>query len=787
MRRLAALLATILMSAALAGLLALTGTKRAGTETAGPQPQPFEPLGLDDFSIGDFLEGDAPIDRLAPDAWPAGVFQVPPGGDPDEIPAPEGYSLGFDHYASPSQINAFLRELEADYPDLVEVFEIGSSWQGRPILAARVTNERHWQPIDDRPAMYTDGQHHARELVGMELTLYSMWWLVHHYGIDPLATHLVDTRVSHFVPSVNVDGNSIVLNDNGSWRKTANPSCCDDDGDGRFDEDAPYGFGYGAHRVDRYVFDEAWAEANPDNPFVSGWRDHLIDSSTVGYFDGALGGTPRPIDRFDRDGDGETWEDPAGGVDANRNYDWHWEDGDDNVRSESYRGPSVHSEPSTAAVRDHVLELPNLAVGLSYHSGIDLILHPWGFSREEPLPDAETFEIIGRMGSRLTEAHGMPGSPHVWTARGLYSAQGSTMDWLYGARGVYAFSPEIYGGSGTTVIERVGATGAFSVGQSTAFGFNPLPQDIVTHLDRWNPFALYLLAAVPNVELNAVERDGDDLVLTLGNDGLLPVDLAIDFATATSTSHAGTAERLSHSQVTLRAPFSDTLGSNNALIVDATLAIGTVPHRVERAAWRFRVREDGSVEFKDGELVPFTDLGSRFGGWYAGEEWGERAYTCLPGRPPEACPEPIPVTPRPTATAGPTQTPRPFEPAWPTPPPRPTRTPWSLDALPWRDARTPIPSPTPGPTLDATATATTTAAATSTASAEATSPPTAVATEAATAVASPSPSAPATAEAMPSATGIGPPTTPTSSATPEPTATIDPDRATIWLPIAGKD
>lgn len=725
---------------------------RAGTESGGPAPVPLELLDLDDHTIGDFLEGDAPIERLAPDAWPAGVRQTSP--DPEhEIPVPSGYSLGFDHYASPAQINAFLHELEEDYPDLVEVFEIGESWQGRPILAARITNESLEQPIDYRPAMYTDGQHHARELVGMELPLYTLWWLVHHYGRDPLATHLVDTRVSHFVPSVNVDGNYIVLNDNEGWRKTANPTCCDDDGDGATDEDAPVGFGYGAHRVDRYVFDDAWADEHPTNPFSSGWRDHLLDSSSLGYFDGALGGTPRPIPQVDRDGDGRAWEDPIGGVDANRNYEWYWEGGDTNVRSEAFRGPAVHSEPSTAAVRDHVLELPNLAVGLSYHSGIDLILHPWGYSRTEPLPDAELFEILGRKGSQLTEAHGIPGSPHVWTARGLYNATGSTMDWLYGARGVYAFSPEIYGGSGTTVIERVGATGAFTVGQSTGFGFNPRPQDLATHLDRWNPFALYLLAAVPNIELNAIQREGDDLVLVVGNDGMLPVDLSLMFASAASATYTPPPARLDHGQTTLRVPFSDTLGASNVLEIEAILAVGTVPHTVERAAWRFTVGDDGEVAMETGEIVPFTDLGSRFGGWFAGEKWATREYTCLPGRPPEACPEPIVVSPRPTATAGPTQTPRPFEPAWPSPAPRPTRTPWSIDRPPWRDPRT---EPAPTETVDATAS------------------PTSGSTLTPTADSTPSPT-------------IDPTTEATSEPTTTVNATTEPTQTKIWLPIARKD
>jgi len=677
---------------ALLALVALA-PRLARTET-DPEPMPFEPVGLDDQPLGELLEGDASMEFLAPDVAGAPAPAQDPA--PPDLPSPEGYALGFDHYGTPEQIEAFLRQLEADHPNLVEVYEIGRSWEDRPIVAARVANEA-LPGLEGRPVMYTDSQHHARELVSASVSLYTLWWLVEAYGEDPLASYLVDTRVSFFVPSVNPDGNHRVLTDNQSWRKTANPSCCDDDEDGAFDEDPPTGYGYGTFNLDRYTFDQEWADANPVDPFAQGWRAHLIGQpERVGPHTGALGGPQLRIPRGDRDGDGTAWEDPIGGTDPNRNYDFFWEQGDTDVRAETYRGPAAFSEPETDAIRRFVQELDHLATAISYHSGTDLILHPWGYSEEAVLPDEGWFEILGEKGSELTEVHGYRGSTHVWTARGLYGAYGSTMDWLYGTRGTIALSPEVYGGSGRALVQRVGATGTFSVGNAIGFKFNPRREDIVPAVDRWRRFGVYLLAATPNVELHDARVVDDRLELTLGNDGLLPVEVALTVAGSGGAAPVVTeAITLSAASHAWSVPLDGLTGGPNQLAARAVSHAGGIAHAVELAEWTFELDPDGTVRITSGELVPFVDLGAYVGGWRAGDlRFRDDGYACA-GQPP--CIR-LATAELPEPTAGPTQTPRPPRAVdWPTPAPRPTRTPWTVENPPWAPTPTagaPEPSPT---------------------------------------------------------------------------------------------
>jgi hypothetical protein len=688
MRR--AVVVAVLIVTVLLAYLARPG--RAAHTQAPGRAVPAPGLDARAFSLGDLLEGDAPLAQVDLNTMPGRSYPVQVG----DVPLPSGYSVDFRHYPTSTETDQFLDELERDYPDLVETYTLGKTWQGRPIRAIRVSNERAPGELRYRPAMYIDGQHHARELISNAVALYTAWYLVHQHGQDPFVTHLVDTRAVYVVPSVNPDGNDIVLRDYQDMRKTANPTCCDDDfnaqgtpaPDGRVDEDYSVGYGYGTHDLFLYHFTQAWADQHPDNPFVEDWQQHEEKPRDgLGRWTGALGGPIVPVPQRDMDGDGQQNEDEIGGVDANRNYDTHWQSGDPASWSEIYHGPSAWSEPETRAVRDFAGQITALAMGLSYHSGTDLILHPWGWSRSARLPDAERFELMGRKGSQLTEVNGFQGSPHTWTARGLYGASGSTMDWLYEERGVYAYSPEVYGGDYRTYLARVGSTGAFTVGTATGFGFNPRPQEIPASVDRWNRFALYLLASTPNVELSDVAVDGPDLVVTLTNDGTVPVEVTLTAEAADGGTVNGPPQVLALGAGQWRFPLASLKQSGNALSARARLVVGTQPHLVEVAGWVVSVAA-GQVALDAGQRMPFFDLGARFGGWWAPDAFDEPGRYHLPRN------QPIPVTPPATPTAGPTQTPlpSPTEPATMTPEPSATVTVTATT--------------TPVPTETATATAT---------------------------------------------------------------------------------
>ena len=73
------------------------------------------------------------------------------------------------HYHDYNEIVNTLLYLNSTYPNIVDVFSIGKSWQDRDIYCIRLTNESNTHP---KPKVFFIGYHHARELISAELPLY---------------------------------------------------------------------------------------------------------------------------------------------------------------------------------------------------------------------------------------------------------------------------------------------------------------------------------------------------------------------------------------------------------------------------------------------------------------------------------------------------------------------------------------------------------------------------------------------------------------------------------------
>lgn len=118
---------------------------------------------------------------------------------------------------------AHLQAMQEEFPDIVELAEIGASIEGRPIYAVKISDNVMIDESAAEGVVYFDALHHAREPISMESVLYYMWWLLENYGADAEATYLVDKREMYFVPVVNPDGyvynQQIAPNGGGLWRK----------------------------------------------------------------------------------------------------------------------------------------------------------------------------------------------------------------------------------------------------------------------------------------------------------------------------------------------------------------------------------------------------------------------------------------------------------------------------------------------------------------------------------------------------------------------------------------
>jgi hypothetical protein len=130
-------------------------------------------------------------------------------------------------YHSYREMVAHIREAERLRPDIVRVFSIGDSSEGRPILAAEISD--HPGQDEGEPEVLFDGLHHAREHLSAEMAISILDLLVGGYGApSPLGqrvTRLVDERRTWIVFMVNPDGLTYDLGGAPyrSWRKNRQP------------------------------------------------------------------------------------------------------------------------------------------------------------------------------------------------------------------------------------------------------------------------------------------------------------------------------------------------------------------------------------------------------------------------------------------------------------------------------------------------------------------------------------------------------------------------------------
>ncbi len=128
------------------------------------------------------------------------------------------------------------------------------------------------------------------------------------------------------------------------------------------------------------------------------------------------------------------------GVDLNRNFSYQW--GYDNsgssptTSSETYRGTAAASEPEIAAFQDYISGL-QLTTGLNYHTYSNKLILPFSYN-DSPTPIDAHYTNVASM---LTYENEFPYG-RVMQMLG-YNVNGNSDDWMYGARNIISFTPEL--------------------------------------------------------------------------------------------------------------------------------------------------------------------------------------------------------------------------------------------------------------------------------------------------------------------------------------------------------
>ena len=111
--------------------------------------------------------------------------------------------LHFRNYHGINTIHKYLNCLAQEHRDKVEVLDIGSSTEGRPLKVIKVGRQK--QGGGTKPAVWIDAGIHAREWISPASVLFLINQLVENYHSQQ-NKRIVDNLDIYILPSANPDG-----------------------------------------------------------------------------------------------------------------------------------------------------------------------------------------------------------------------------------------------------------------------------------------------------------------------------------------------------------------------------------------------------------------------------------------------------------------------------------------------------------------------------------------------------------------------------------------------------
>lgn len=343
-------------------------------------------------------------------------------------PANPKVAMSWRKYHDNAQIKDFYTRLENAFPHLIQVKSIGKSYEGRDIWMLEITDFNTGKS-DNKPGFYIDGGIHANELNGVQVSLYTAWYLCENYGYIDFITQLLKDKVFYILPDISPDSReNFIYNANNPNSSRSGMRPFDIDGDGQVNEDTYNDLNNDGHitMMRRKSSTGRWKQ-DPKYPtrMYSAKGDEAGEYEMLGY------------EGIDMDGDGLVNEDTEGGYDPNRDWAWNWQPNYIQGGSLFYPG----TLPETRAIKDFIVSKTNIAGAQSYHNYGGMFLRAPGAEEDAALitsVDQKTYDDIGKVGERM-----IPGYNYYVLFKDLYTVYGGEIDFLALTRGIFTFSNEL--------------------------------------------------------------------------------------------------------------------------------------------------------------------------------------------------------------------------------------------------------------------------------------------------------------------------------------------------------
>jgi hypothetical protein len=320
-----------------------------------------------------------------------------PGIKLPQVQYEAGDTLSFNKYHTADVIYAWMKKWAEKYPELVDLYEVGKSFESRPVFQMTLTNKKTGKDTE-KPAAFFEGGRHSGEVTAAECVLWMAKYLIENYGTDPEITHLLDTKTIYLKPVNNPDGHNLYLHTAQSNRSTVRPK--DNDGDGLLDEDA-----FDDLDGDGKILTMRWKDEKkgtwiPDPKDSTGRIMKRVPAGEGIYLTSSEG--------IDNDDDGRINEDGIGGLDLHRNYPENWRPEIEQTgrgSSQSGAGEYPLSETETRAVVTFLLSHPNIYVVNSMDTSVPMHLRPPSTSPSEERmypEDLKWYEMFDELGKKIT-------------------------------------------------------------------------------------------------------------------------------------------------------------------------------------------------------------------------------------------------------------------------------------------------------------------------------------------------------------------------------------------------
>ncbi|XP_044732015.1 carboxypeptidase B-like isoform X2 [Chrysoperla carnea] len=154
-----------------------------------------------------------PYDTLIEDVQSTVVNEKHEQAAARRIASKQNGLLTFKQYERFDTITWFLRNLTNLYPDIVQLINIGKSYEGRDLEVLKISSGGN----EDKPAIFIDGGMHAREWISPATVLYIISQLVENYSENSALTDNIDWYI---IPVINPDGYEYTHTMSRFWRKT---------------------------------------------------------------------------------------------------------------------------------------------------------------------------------------------------------------------------------------------------------------------------------------------------------------------------------------------------------------------------------------------------------------------------------------------------------------------------------------------------------------------------------------------------------------------------------------